>query len=301
MGFTKLDERILQSSVMAESGSVFKVWIALLASCGQDGIAKVSSVFLASTCHLSLKMTDHALEILSGPDPRSRSLAEDGRRIVRVDGGFHLVNYEKYRAFTYSENPESVRKREYRHRNKAGEDRDIPGHVGTCPGHSASASVSASVISLNLQGWVWEGISCDDRAAWQKAYPACDIDRELLAMIEWAKANPAKAHKKNYRRFITNWLTRSQERGGGMRSVSLRETSVLRDLHVGARPEKTSEEKKRDAEKHRLKLQAVERLHGKWDPIIAAAKTNTEKERLHAEAEAETQREIQRIEIGGNP
>jgi len=32
-------------------------------------------------------------------------------------------------------------------------------------------------------------------------------------MKEWLLSNPKK-RKKNYRRFITNWLTRSQEKGG---------------------------------------------------------------------------------------
>lgn len=144
MGFTKLDEGILQSSIMAESCATFKVWIALLASCGSDGIARVSSVFLASTCHLPLKSIDHSLEILSLPDTRSRSLIEEGRRIIRVDGGYFIVNYEKYRTFTYSDHPESVRKREYRKRIKEG---DALGHVPFCPGHSASASVFNSSLS----------------------------------------------------------------------------------------------------------------------------------------------------------
>jgi hypothetical protein len=147
MGFTKLDEGILQSSIMAEKSDVFKVWIALLASCGSDGVSKVSSIFLSSACHLSLRIVDHAIEILSMPDPRSRSLSDEGRRIRRVDGGYFLVNYDKYRAFSYSDNPEAIRKREYRHRIKDDSD---SGHSGTCPGHSASASAS-SFINKNLK------------------------------------------------------------------------------------------------------------------------------------------------------
>jgi len=207
MGFTKLDEGILQSSIMAERSDVFKVWIAILASAGSDGIARVSSVFLSSACHLSQRVTDHALEILSAPDPRSRSLADDGRRIRRVDGGYFLTNYEKYREFTYSDNPESVRKREYRSRKR---EEANPGHSGTCPGHSASAS--ASVLIIFNQG-EFEGITDLDRKKWSEAFPACDLDGELKRMASWLIANPSKK-KSNYRRFIHNWLSRSQDRGG---------------------------------------------------------------------------------------
>jgi hypothetical protein len=133
MGFTKLDEGILRSSIMAEPPEVFKVWIAILASTDPDGVARVSSVFLSSVCYLALDIVDNSLAILEAPDPRSRSLIEDGRRIRRVDGGYLVINYGKYRDFTYSMNPDSVRKREYRKRVSVG-------HSGTCPGHSASAS-----------------------------------------------------------------------------------------------------------------------------------------------------------------
>jgi hypothetical protein len=158
MGFTKLDEGILQSSVMAESGSVFKVWIALLASCGQDGIAKVSSVFLSSACHLPQKTVDHAIENLSSPDPRSRSLNDEGRRIQRVDGGYRVINYEKYRAFSPNEgnpnSPGALRVRRWREKQKSVTcPPDVtPGNVTSVTSASASASASASKSSLSEEG-----------------------------------------------------------------------------------------------------------------------------------------------------
>jgi hypothetical protein len=33
-------------------------------------------------------------------------------------------------------------------------------------------------------------------------------------MHQWLLSNPQKAHKKAWRRFVTNWLSRAQERGG---------------------------------------------------------------------------------------
>ena len=46
---------------------------------------------------------------------------------------------------------------------------------------------------------------------WTKAYPAVDILMELRRMAAWLIANP-KNRKSNYVRFITNWLTRAQDR-----------------------------------------------------------------------------------------
>lgn len=140
MGFTKLDEGILRSSVMAEPAETFKVFIALLASCDPDGIARISSVFLVSVCRLSEKVVDTALRRLEAPDKTSRSNENEGRRIKKIDGGYFVFNYEKYRAFSYSMKTEAARKRVYRKKGDAGHDRDI---VPDRPGHSASASASS--------------------------------------------------------------------------------------------------------------------------------------------------------------
>lgn len=65
----------------------------------------------------------------------------------------------------------------------------------------------------------WQGITEDDRKAWATAYPACLLDIELVRSTEWLKANPTKARKSNWRRFLVSWLTRSQDRGGTERSA----------------------------------------------------------------------------------
>jgi hypothetical protein len=48
---------------------------------------------------------------------------------------------------------------------------------------------------------------------WKAAYPACNIEIELAKAAEYMAANPKKA-KKNWQRFLVNWLARCQERGG---------------------------------------------------------------------------------------
>lgn len=56
------------------------------------------------------------------------------------------------------------------------------------------------------------------REEWAGAFPACDITRQLKAAHNWLVANPAK-RKKNYARFLNNWLTNAQEKGGDKPSV----------------------------------------------------------------------------------
>lgn len=68
-------------------------------------------------------------------------------------------------------------------------------------------------INFNFEKVEWENITDLDKKIWKEAYPACDIELDLAQMKAWLLSNPEKK-KKNYRRFITNWLSRSQEKGG---------------------------------------------------------------------------------------
>lgn len=88
------------------------------------------------------------------------------------------------------------------------------------PHHSAPTRDAARSRSKpkDTIGWSielgWQGITDPDRAAWAVAYPTCDIRRQLAAADQWLRANPTKATKSLWRKFITNWLGRSQDRGG---------------------------------------------------------------------------------------
>ena len=65
----------------------------------------------------------------------------------------------------------------------------------------------------------WEGITDADRAEWSQAYPAADLPVELAKATQWLKANPKKARKSNWRRWITTvWLSKCQDRGGTHRT-----------------------------------------------------------------------------------
>lgn len=63
----------------------------------------------------------------------------------------------------------------------------------------------------------WKNITKEDVELWKESYPACQLKIELLEMINWIISAGPKGHKKNWRRFITNWLARSQEKGGTIR------------------------------------------------------------------------------------
>jgi len=67
----------------------------------------------------------------------------------------------------------------------------------------------------------WEGITDADHAEWSQAYPAADLPVELAKAHQWLKANPKKARKSNWRKWVTTtWLTRCQDRGGTHREAA---------------------------------------------------------------------------------
>lgn len=57
------------------------------------------------------------------------------------------------------------------------------------------------------------GFIPEDFVAWAPAFPALDLKQEIAQAEGWLKANPTQL-KKNYAKFLFNWFTRSQQRGG---------------------------------------------------------------------------------------
>jgi hypothetical protein len=69
----------------------------------------------------------------------------------------------------------------------------------------------------------WEGITDADRAEWSQAYPAADLPVELQKAHLWLIANPKKARKSNWRKWVTTvWLSKCQDRGGTHREPGKR-------------------------------------------------------------------------------
>ena len=97
MGFTKLFQSIVHSTIWREPMHVKIVWVTLLAMANRRGYVAVSVPGLADLAKVSLEQCVEALERLKSPDPWSRTKEHGGRRVLEDDGGFLIINYEKYR------------------------------------------------------------------------------------------------------------------------------------------------------------------------------------------------------------
>lgn len=96
-GFVKLFSDIIYSSVWQESNETRLVWITLLAMADRDGMVRAIPEAIAQAARVTQESCDNAILKFLAPDERSRSQEFDGRRMKRVDGGFLLLNYMKYR------------------------------------------------------------------------------------------------------------------------------------------------------------------------------------------------------------
>ena len=59
----------------------------------------------------------------------------------------------------------------------------------------------------------WDNLSIEQVKFFEKCYPDIDVVTILAdRMPAWLISNPKKAQKKNWVRFINNWLSREQSR-----------------------------------------------------------------------------------------
>lgn len=56
----------------------------------------------------------------------------------------------------------------------------------------------------------WSGITPELSAKWKEAYPRVKLGQEFVRMDIWLDANKRR-RKKNYKRFIMNWLSRAND------------------------------------------------------------------------------------------
>lgn len=147
-----------------------------------------------------------ALKRLAAPDPESRSKAFDGRRLVRVDGGYIVLNYIDYRERDYTSADRSRRYRERvasrrivtpSHRDitqaeeaeiRRKEDQDLKIKIPRAPRSAAGKSEPPSEF---LEFWLLYPKRLQKQAAlkaWLAQKPGLAL---VLSALEWQVHQPA--------------------------------------------------------------------------------------------------------------
>jgi hypothetical protein len=95
--YVKAFQSLLDSSIWAESSDIRIVWMTMLLMANQDGMVLAAAPGIANRARVDLDICIQALKKFQEPDPDSRTMEYEGRRIERVDGGYLILNYTKYR------------------------------------------------------------------------------------------------------------------------------------------------------------------------------------------------------------
>lgn len=118
--YNKLFTKILDSSIWLAPDPHRLVWITLIAAMDEEGNAMFASAGnLAARARVTRKQAEAAIASFEGPDPDSGDPENEGRRIERFPGGWHVLNAAKYRALVSKAIiQEQTRARVARHRAK---------------------------------------------------------------------------------------------------------------------------------------------------------------------------------------
>jgi hypothetical protein len=134
-GYTKLFSDIVSSTIWQEPNDCRVLWITMLAMKGKDHICRATIPALAKLANITLADCEGYLEHFTKPDKYSRSQENEGRRIEKIDGGFLILNGEKYRKLlSKDERREQVRLAVQRYRKKEKE-KALPGDSQDCDGN----------------------------------------------------------------------------------------------------------------------------------------------------------------------
>ncbi len=99
--------------------------------------------------------------------------------------------------------------------------RDIAQNSQGCP----SIKVPSCQIYFSFESGKFEGITEEDLQDWKVAYPNADITKQLVLMVQWVKSNPTRSkNKKLWRKFITGWLMKADEKEMNRQAFSSQKT-----------------------------------------------------------------------------
>jgi hypothetical protein len=166
MSFVKLDGGIVNSSMWSESFATRVLWVTLLAVADEDGVVKHSVPGLQRAANMPMNDLVESLKVLESPDPYSRTPDDSGRRIRRIEDGWLIINYLKYRLPTEKQKEQTKeRVRKYRERHNSNNSYCDKSNVTHCNVTETlpSASASASGVCLSSERGVGETLNLNEK------------------------------------------------------------------------------------------------------------------------------------------
>lgn len=96
-GWTPLFQQIIGSSIWSTPNHIRIAWVTMLATADKHGVCALTVGGLSALARISRQEAEEAFLVLSSPDADTLTQKNEGRRIVRVENGWKLLNWEDYR------------------------------------------------------------------------------------------------------------------------------------------------------------------------------------------------------------
>jgi len=184
-GYTKLFSKILNSSIWNEDDKTRILWVTILAMSDQHGYVEASAGALAHQARITRDEFDASILKLESPDPDSSSDDYEGRRVSKVDGGWIVLNYTKYRSkLLNTKENEQARERMRKHRAKLKGEEYTEEEANTEAGLrnvTQGVKYTDSFIAF-WQAYPKKKSKGDAFKAWKQQKPNLD---DVLAALKW--------------------------------------------------------------------------------------------------------------------
>ena len=217
MSYVKLHQELFESTIWQESAIVRLAWITILLMANKEGEVMASIPGLANRVGCSVSEAEEAINKFLGPDKYSRTQDDEGRRLEVIEGGWAVLNHEKYRnkgSITDGKEQNRIRQQRFRDKQKRNAKSVTNNtHITDSPYIAeAEAYTEADTKKKPKERGAKRSakaapLSDDDfflELEKEEAYSHIAIKIELAKMAQWCSVNKKQATR---RRFIS-WINR---------------------------------------------------------------------------------------------
>lgn len=181
----------------------------MLALKDQNGVVESSVPGLADLARVSLEDLVAALEKLKKPDQYSRTKEFEGRRIEEVDGGWLILNHQKYRAkMNQDERREYLRVKQQEHRDRQ---KRKTGEVVNSPTVKPTKKTDEEFLKSLEENPAYSGVNI--QVEFGKARAWCEVNQRKLTQ-----------------RFFVNWINKDRPMKAGIGGVVPVKTATVFEL-----------------------------------------------------------------------
>lgn len=242
MTYGKLFESTYTGSMLGAGANVFAVWGYVIAHCKpganergvETGIVELNAPLVAALIGMALADVDAAIAYLTAPDPRSRSLQHDGRRLLHV--GSFIYEVPTFPEYQKKQNPdarkEATRERVRKHRasrngavtpacndgNACNATQTHTHHQSTSPAATdvEGALPKAELLASFEDLWKAYGRRCDKKASlemWLRLKPSVDLAAEIMVKASEYAASREPKHRKHLHRWLRDRCWQDEDGG----------------------------------------------------------------------------------------